>query len=516
MLCMRAGMLRRVTEPGRVSSPEGRRWTVGTRRLLVVVAAYVLVQLLIVGIHARLGWDESIYVSQFGRHAPPTWFGAPRARGVTLVAAPVVALTASTVVLRLWLIAVSALAIFAAFHSWTRLVRSDLVAYAAAGFVTLWVTEFYGAQVMPNLYVALGAVAAAAFTVRALRAEGWWPLLGAALTTAWVALVRPSDALWLTLGFLVVVAYAARRPPRAAATRTAAALLLGFAAGAGEWLVEAAVRFGGVGVRLHEASQQNGGGLSFSLLQQARAANGPVLCRPCHVNSPLIVGAAWWLVVAALVTVAVLATRREADAVTTTVPTAGAIAVAAGYVLLLSYAAPRFLLPAYGLLSIPAAIGAPFALAFARSRWSSSVVTATTVLLAVLFVGEQAAVLVYQDHQRATADRVVADVVRVLKAHGIRTGCTIAGPVTYQIVYAAGCRDDYDAIAQAHGQPARDDGDDTADAVTAGAFTGRPTANFAFIVSTRDQRHAPSEVRHWHRVVVDHAFVVELPAHPAE
>src|SRR4051794_39548003 len=176
-----------------------------TRPLLLVTFGYVLVPLIVPSSRPALAWDESIYVSQVSGEGPTAWFGAPRARGVTLLPAPVAELTSSTAALRIWMIALSAVALYAAFRTWSRVCGATIATAAAAGFAALWVTEYYGNEVMPNLWVAFGAVAASAFVVRALRFGGWRPLVGAALNVAWMALVRPTDALWLLVGFIVAI-----------------------------------------------------------------------------------------------------------------------------------------------------------------------------------------------------------------------------------------------------------------------------------------------------------------------
>ncbi|TDD23118.1 hypothetical protein [Nonomuraea diastatica] len=79
---------------------------------------YGLPQLLMGSPWVGIGWDEAVYASQYAAHAPPAPFSAPRARGVPLLVAPVVAVTDSVPVLRLYLIALSSLGLCAAFAVW--------------------------------------------------------------------------------------------------------------------------------------------------------------------------------------------------------------------------------------------------------------------------------------------------------------------------------------------------------------------------------------------------------------
>lgn len=47
-----------------------------------VAAALTLAHLVLVARGLGLGWDETVYVSQVGGHAPAAYFSAPRARGI--------------------------------------------------------------------------------------------------------------------------------------------------------------------------------------------------------------------------------------------------------------------------------------------------------------------------------------------------------------------------------------------------------------------------------------------------
>ena len=114
---------------------------------------------------------------------------------------------------------------------------------AAVLFAGAWPTLFYGSELMPNLWVALVAVAATAVLARRLaRGEGRYDELVAGGLVAVAALFRPLDAVVLTAA-LVVVPVALRR----ATWSWAGFLLLGLAAGWLPWLVEMTARFGSPG-----------------------------------------------------------------------------------------------------------------------------------------------------------------------------------------------------------------------------------------------------------------------------
>jgi len=87
---------------GRISRrPHGQQW------LALVAGAFTLAQLLLVRPGMGLGWDETVYVSQVGSHAPAAFFSAPRARGVPLLVAPIASWSSSTALLRVYLAVLS-------------------------------------------------------------------------------------------------------------------------------------------------------------------------------------------------------------------------------------------------------------------------------------------------------------------------------------------------------------------------------------------------------------------------
>ncbi|MER6969104.1 hypothetical protein ABT408_36670, partial [Streptomyces halstedii] len=191
-----------------------------------------------------LGWDETVYVSQVSGHAPAAFFSAPRARGVSVLVAPIATWSSSTVLLRVYLAVLSGLALFVALRVWRALFPARVLAAAGALFATLWVTLFYGPQAMPNYWVAVGALACAGCFLRATadradRAALW----GIGLSAALMTLMRPTDAVWATLPLLV----AAVALPRWRRARPFAVLVAGLLAGGVEWIAEAYAFYGGLG-----------------------------------------------------------------------------------------------------------------------------------------------------------------------------------------------------------------------------------------------------------------------------
>ncbi|SEG41613.1 hypothetical protein SAMN05216223_10556 [Actinacidiphila yanglinensis] len=415
-----------------------------------VCALFVAAQLLLVLPGARLGWDETVYTSQVSGRIPAAFFSAPRARGISFLAAPVAQFTDSPVALRLWMAALSGIGLYAALRMWRPLLPERVLALAAALFAGLWITLFYGPQVMPNLWSAYGALAAVGCFLRAGRNRAdRAALVGLAAGVTVVGLMRPPDAAWL----VAPLAVAALAVPRWRRPALFAVLAAGVVLGCAEWVIEAYVRYGGLAERLHRSSGVEGGmGLHMAVDDQVRSLNGRALCRPCTVSWRHKDASVWWFVLPFLAAggaVAVPRVRRSA------VWLAGliALAMAVPYLFTISYAAPRFLLPTYALLALPVSeclwwlvtrSGAragrpgerPGMPAVVRLR------PAATALVAVLLLGHlavQGSVLrtaTRNNHRTGNEYQAVAD---GLHAHGVRAPCTLTGVSAVPISFYTGC-----------------------------------------------------------------------------
>ncbi|MFE5870800.1 hypothetical protein ACFQ6V_19430 [Streptomyces roseifaciens] len=433
-----------------------------------VAVAFGVVQLLVVPLRLPLGWDEAVYVSQVSPRVPAAYFSAPRARGISWLAAPAVLLSASVVVLRAWMVALATAGLVAAFWPWRRLVGEAVTAVAAAAFAGLWVVQFYAGEVMPNLYVAYGATAATGWFLRAAVARaatarpgprGAWA--GVAVSMAFTALMRPPDAVFLALALLAAVAMT----PSWRRWSPVAAVVGGLAAGLVPWLAEAYTDFGGPVARLRDGSGVQGGmGWTNTLGMHLRALNGPLLCRPCHIpwDYPLL--SLWWLAtpvvaVAPLILILVLTMRtrtgtrtrrphgsRTAAAVgrgtprvaVIALPLACAAAMSLQYLFLLDYAAPRFLIPAYAQLAIPVAAFAVALLRGARRRWRPVVAVVLGAAFALHLTSQ------YLVLQRRVGDqvRLRADTLQAaerLHRAGLSPPCTLVGPEVVSVAFHAGC-----------------------------------------------------------------------------
>ncbi|CAL9665040.1 hypothetical protein [Streptomyces sp. enrichment culture] len=425
---------------GRRNQPAATSGTPGRLRaaapLAVVAAAFVLAQLLFVPLTMGLGWDETVYVSQVTTHHPAAFFSAPRARGVSLLVAPVASWSDSTELLRLYLAVLAGLGLYLALRAWQGLLPARVLATAGAFFATLWVTLFYGPQAMPNYWVAIGALICVGCFLRALRERpGRRALWGVAAGAALMALMRPTDALWVALPLLVLAPVRRHWP-------LLFALAGGLAAGGAEWVVEAYAWYGGLGERLARASEIQGGlGWNLAVDDQMRSLGGRGLCRPCTGAMPHPVVTLWWLVLPVAAVLGVLVAVRARRAACAVLPFACAVTAAVPYLFMIGYAAPRFLQPAYALLAVPVAVALWHLfhlVGSVRGRRRPAVAT----LIALALAGHltvQSAVLA------ATAGRTVDDrrdwtrVAAELHRLGVRPPCLVTGHESIPIGYYTGC-----------------------------------------------------------------------------
>ena len=459
--------------------------------LAAVAAAFTLLQLALVRPGMGLGWDEAVYVSQVSAHAPAAFFSAPRARGITLLVAPVASWSASTALLRVYLAVLSGLGLYWALRAWRGLFPVRVIAAGGALFASLWITLFYGPQAMPNYWVAVGASATVGFFLHARSDRGRrGALWGVAAGTALMAWMRPTDAVWVTLPLLALVLCV--RPRRH--LRLLTALVTGLAAGATEWIVEAYVDYGGVGARLAAGSRIQGGlGLHNAVADQLRSLGGRALCRPCTgaIASPPVI--AWWFVLPLLAAAALVIAVRARRTTATLLPLACAATAAVPYLFLIGYAAPRFLLPAYALLAIPVADALARLVTAPSGRWRTVAVTLVAVgiagHLAVQFAVLERAV------SRTTADhRVWGRTAADLRRLGVHPPCLVTGAESVPVAFAAGC-----ASAHTGGH----------DANTTPAELARTARRMPVVVLTTHLVPPPSYARTWqpHRLTGGYAYL---------
>ncbi|MGW0808559.1 hypothetical protein [Nonomuraea sp. NPDC002799] len=418
---------------GALTRPRADPW----RALLILVAAgYGIVQLVVVTPGMGLGWDESIYVSQVDPRVPAAEFIAPRARGITWVVAPVVLVTSSTEALRAYLALLSALALYASFGTWLKVRAGAAVPLAAALFGSLWSSLFYGGQAMPNMWVAFGSVAAVGWFLRCARPDaGRGPLIGLALSVAAVALLRPPDSVWLVLPLAVALARPAWRR-----LRTALALAAGLTAGWADWIAEGWARFGGPVARWQAAGAANETGLHFSLPEHVRALNGPLLCRPpAHCGAVPLPWLLWLSTIPILVLLGLYAARRSERLAASALPAVVGLVLCVPYVFLVGYAAPRFLLPAYGLLALPIAHGVLWLLRSPRGRLPRLAVCGLVTVGVLAQLALQGRTLDKIAGRRVAMRQADVRIAQALRAADLRPPCLVYGEHAAMIAYRVGC-----------------------------------------------------------------------------
>ena len=415
--------------------------------LVAVGVAFTAAELVFVSPRMGLSWDETVYVSQVSGHAPAAWFDPARARGIPLLVAPVAALTSSVAALRVYLSVASGLGLTVALWTWRRLRPAWVLGLAGVLFGGLWVAQYYGPQAMPDMWSALGCLAAVGCFLRAGKAG----LAGLGASVAFVTLVRPGDAVYLAAPLVLAAVLVWRSWPRAAVVAG------GLVAGGAEWVVEAYARFGGIASRLHAAGAEQGGfGLHFALPDELRALNGPTLCRPCTIGVRYPELDLWWFLLPVLVALAILAARPRARGAwgdgsprsggsrgsspwaSTVLPTVCGLCVAGQYLFMINYAAPRFLLPAYALLAVPAADGLAFLITGLSHELRPAMTAAVTCFLVVQLLGQHLVL----DHEVGGTVTFHDDYTRIataLAARGVRPPCLISGVQYIPIAFYAGC-----------------------------------------------------------------------------
>lgn len=410
--------------------------------LAAVAVLHAVSPLALMGVHWWFGIDETVYLSQINAHVPPGLFSAPRARGATLIAAPITATTSSVAAVRLWVTGLSGMGLFLAFRPWLALRRGYAVPLAALLFSSLWTVIYYGFEVMPNEWVAFCLLAACGLLLGYLRDGRRTQLAGVVTSMAICALFRPSDALYA--GAALVASCLLLRGPVRARSRAVVAVTVGTALGSAEWVVEAFTRFGGLARRVSLAqAEQGGGGTHFAGAAQVRALAGPLLCRNGCQPHTAVAYQLWWPALFGLVVVGVrrAGAQRSAELVAVAV----GVAMAAQYVFTVTYAAPRFLIPTYALLSVPAATGALQLARRVRAPRPRVAVRSALVAAFVAHVLLQAHVITghIAPSSRATNRATLAD-ARQLRGLGLGRPCLVLGHVgnsNAQVAYATGCKD---------------------------------------------------------------------------
>ena len=373
--------------------------------LLLVALLFFVVQLVLVPRPFGLSVDEANYLAKVDPAVPELNWTQPRAWGMPVLAAPVAYFSADLPAIRLYLSVLASAGLAAAFWPWLRVLHGPVAPLAALLFSTTWFTVFFGSALMPNLYVALGAVGAIGIVLRSVQQPKWWRTALAATVSAFIALVRPTDSV-LVVAALVAGALLV---PRLRRPGPLAALIVGCVVGWLPWILEAFARFGGPVTRLRAAESAGPNGLNFDLsglLTLPRLLDGnPTYC--CYGGPPSDAGpvpillSVWLLtvIVAALVGVAFAARQHRLPEMLVVCLPAGLLA--AFYLLLPAFVTLRFLLPVFALLALPVATAVVSLTTTSRGGWRSAAVTVVTVGVLTHVVGMLAIAEHALDHTAA-------------------------------------------------------------------------------------------------------------------
>lgn len=424
-----------------IDRPARRRRTV-YGLLLLTAGLYLLAELRLNPTDRFFDYDETIYISQDSPTMTPAHWAAHRARGMAWLVAPLSANGASLPQIRLYLMILSATLLFLGFSLWIPLIGMA-APLAAVLYGGTWLALFYGAEAMPNHFTALFAlIAVAAYARRRSGGGALWDGL-AALAMAATALMRPTDASCLFAGLVCfeIFDWRARRG------RRLIPFALGLTVGWAQWLWEAEARFGGVAERFREAGHL-AGGLSFAVLAQLRAADGPVLGGDRYTTPACVF---WWLGIFALSLYGGIRASRRREAAATALLTGMASTITYFFFIrstqLGTWApviSPRFLCPAYALLAIPAAVGCvELVRGNARQRRAIGglVGIALSVVIAVWLAWQWnvASRIATQQYALRERYRMTAETIRHLRDG--RPCVLISQFPEPQIRYSSGCRE---------------------------------------------------------------------------
>jgi hypothetical protein len=409
--------------------------------LLATGLLFLVLQLVLFPRPFGLSTDEATYLAKVDPSALELYWNPQRAWGVPVLAAPVGVFSAPVEVLRVYFAVLSSIGLVLAFWPWLRVLHRWIAPLAALLFCTTWFTLFFGPQLMPNLWVALTAVAACGFFLRAVAGGGRRQLVLAGLAAALLALVRPTDSV-LVVAPVVACALVVPRLRRPAPM---AALVLGGVLGWLPWVVEAFLRFGGPITRLRSAAETGPQGLSFStanLLAFPRLLDGAPLyyyrtslAQAGPLQTVFVVWLAALVVLVVLGLAAAAAQRRLPEILVAGLPAA---LLAVFYLTVTEVTALRFVLPVIALLSLPVATALVQAVLLSRGR-------ARTLVAALVAAGVLADVA-----GMATMNRLYAAKSAVgrndalaaaaeLRPYVTRQHCLLLGEQPQATAYYLGC-----------------------------------------------------------------------------
>ena len=405
-----------------------REQALALRGLMAIGAAYFVLQLVLFPYHRPPGWDESVYLSQVTRGMKAMFFMASRARGITLLVAPLTELGGSVGVVRLFLVAASAVTLTASFWLWIPLV--GLAAPVAASvFAFSWLSLLNGSEVMPNFWAATLGLAVAGLVARRLEKGNIRALVAASVVLGAMAVFRPTEAA-VVAG--AIGAYVLLR--KRTSWRVLVPLGFGLIVGWLPWIIEMSSRFGGPVTALREA-----GTAHFAAASVGRNVLGNLAFTDGRTTTSHLptAGMLWWGLLIALAVVALARGRTATDRSVAVLCCIGTLALATEYLVFVSAQAPRFLLPAYAFASIPAGIGA---VSLLRGRIVARSAGAIVLVLMVPWAIWQGAVGHRVQARETTSNAAYREIGLALRQLAGGRPCSFLSPYGYpEIQFAAEC-----------------------------------------------------------------------------
>jgi hypothetical protein len=408
--------------------PSAREQLLARVALIVVGVGYLLAQLVLIPADRLPGWDESIYLSQVTPGMDAMLLRAFRARGIIFLVSPVTLLGGSVLHVRLFLMALSSITATATFHVFIPLVGVG-APIAAVFFAFSWLSLVNGSAVLPNLWTAIFGLAAAGLTARGLAGDGTRSIVLAAASLGAMALFRPTEAMVMVAAISLSVLLVRRSSWRLVVT-----LWVGVVVGLLPWILEMSIRFGGPLEALEAAHTDRHFGIAdvgTNLAWYLAATDGE------HAGEiPPLGGILWWslLLVLSVVAVARPGGPRRTVAILCAM---GTVLFLIEYVAFVSAVAARFLLPAYALASVSAAVG--LASLFRDgiiAKWAGSIV----LLLVIPWMLWQAGVA-GRLAEAQSKPQLIREISLKLRQLADGRPCAFMSPLGWPTIqFASGCR----------------------------------------------------------------------------
>ncbi|HTX84686.1 MAG TPA: hypothetical protein VME44_21055 [Streptosporangiaceae bacterium] len=400
--------------------------------LVLVSVLFLAAELTPTLLRMPLGADEITYIARTSARASLVSLPPVHGQGAGLLAAPVTLLTTSLTVLRIWMSILSAAGLFLATLCWRGLRPLWVLALAELILASLAITQNSGVQVYPDWWGALGVLALTGLFLHAvngtMRDRAVLPLI--AVASLLIALMRPQNVVFL-MGPVILAALLVRRWRK---LKVLAAMGIGVALGAVEWVVGAYLWFGGLSERIQLAGQEPPPlHLYFALGTQLRSLNGPWYCTPPDCTTwEVPIETPWWIAFLAIAALGLWAGWRSTRKASAVLAAATAAWVFILYAFLVPFGAPRYLLPTFALMAILAADGIVWAIT--ESHWRDLAITASCLFLLGGIVSQR----VILQHQ--VADQVVGRQFQTqaaeLKKMGVHAPCAL---INTSIAWYLGC-----------------------------------------------------------------------------